>query len=173
MKKHDALNALAALAQDNRLDIFRLPLAKAKTRGIDVSIRHIQAANSVALYGSFTAAAADLGMTQSAASRLVLQLEKQLGVSLFLRSTRNVVLTAPGREFTASTRRLMEDATSRNVAGPGLPAPPGLKSRADRRSASDGYACLWRRRSRCRARARGAGRRARQHRSRARRTRVR
>ena len=48
-------------------------------------------------------------MTQSAVSRLVLQLEKQLGVSLFLRSTRNVVLTAPGREFTASTRRLMED----------------------------------------------------------------
>jgi LysR family carnitine catabolism transcriptional activator len=84
-------------------------MAKTKTRGIDVSIRHIQAANSVALYGSFTAAAADLGMTQSAVSRLVLQLEKQLGVSLFLRSTRNVVLTAPGREFTASTRRLMED----------------------------------------------------------------
>lgn len=84
-------------------------MAKAKTRGIDVSIRHIQAANSVALYGSFTAAAADLGMTQSAVSRLVLRLEKQLGVSLFLRSTRNVVLTAPGREFTASTRRLMED----------------------------------------------------------------
>ena len=84
-------------------------MVKAKTRGIDVSVRHIQAANSVALYGSFTAAAADLGMTQSAVSRLVLQLEKQLGVSLFLRSTRNVVLTAPGREFTASTRRLMED----------------------------------------------------------------
>jgi LysR family carnitine catabolism transcriptional activator len=48
-------------------------------------------------------------MTQSAVSRLVLQLEKQLGVSLFLRSTRNVVLTAPGREFTASTRRFIED----------------------------------------------------------------
>src|SRR6266581_185382 len=42
-------------------------------------------------------------------SRLVLQLEKQLGVSLFLRSTRNVVLTAPGREFTVSARRLIED----------------------------------------------------------------
>ena len=78
-------------------------------RGFDVGIRHIRAVNSVALYGSFTAAAADLGMTQSAVSRLVLQLEKQLGVSLFLRSTRNVVLTAPGREFTASTRRLIED----------------------------------------------------------------
>jgi LysR family transcriptional regulator, carnitine catabolism transcriptional activator len=77
--------------------------------GFDVSIKHIRAVNSVALYGSFTAAAADLGMTQSAVSRLVLQLEKQLGVSLFLRSTRNVVLTAPGREFTASTRRFIDD----------------------------------------------------------------
>ena len=70
-------------------------------RGFDVAIKHIRAVNSVAQYGSFTAAAADLGITQSAVSRLVLQLERQLGVSLFLRSTRNVVLTAPGREFTA------------------------------------------------------------------------
>jgi LysR family transcriptional regulator, carnitine catabolism transcriptional activator len=83
--------------------LFRTP------RGFDVAIKHIRAVNSVALYGSFTAAAADLGITQSAVSRLVLQLEKQLGVSLFLRSTRNVVLTAPGREFTASTRRFIED----------------------------------------------------------------
>ena len=34
-----------------------------RARGFDVSIKHLQAANSVALYGSFTAAAADLGMT--------------------------------------------------------------------------------------------------------------
>src|SRR5882757_3000882 len=80
-----------------------------KARGFDVSIKHIRAASSVAVYGSFTAAAADLGMTQSAVSRLVLQLERQLGVSLFLRSTRNVILTAPGREFTASTQRLLAD----------------------------------------------------------------
>src|ERR1700730_14576166 len=78
-------------------------------RGFDVAIKHIRAVNSVAQYGSFTAAAADLGITQSAVSRLVLQLERQLGVSLFLRSTRNVVLTAPGREFTASTKRFIED----------------------------------------------------------------
>ena len=84
-------------------------LSRTAQRGFDVGIKHIRAVNSVALYGSFTAAAADLGMTQSAVSRLVLQLEKQLGVSLFLRSTRNVVLTAPGREFTASTRRFIED----------------------------------------------------------------
>src|SRR6476659_9319715 len=82
---------------------FRTP------QGFDVAIKHIRAVNSVALYGSFTAAAADLGMTQSAVSRLVLQLEKQLGFSLCWRSTRNVVLTAPGREFTVSARRLIED----------------------------------------------------------------
>ena len=78
-------------------------------RGFDVGIKHLRAVNSVATYGSFTAAAADLGMTQSAVSRMVLQLEKQLGVQLFLRSTRNVVLTAPGREFTASTCRFIDD----------------------------------------------------------------
>jgi LysR family carnitine catabolism transcriptional activator len=82
---------------------------RASARGFDVGIKHIRAVNSVATFGSFTAAAADLGMTQSAVSRLVLQLERQLGVSLFLRSTRNVVLTAPGREFTASTRRFIDD----------------------------------------------------------------
>jgi LysR family carnitine catabolism transcriptional activator len=79
------------------------------SRGFDVGLKHLRAANSVASYGSFTAAAADLGMTQSAVSRLVLQLEAQLGVSLFLRTTRNVILTAPGREFTTSIRRLVED----------------------------------------------------------------
>ncbi|WP_194455248.1 LysR family transcriptional regulator [Bradyrhizobium sp. CCBAU 53421] len=80
-----------------------------RPRGFEVSLKHLRAANSVAVYGSFTAAAADLGMTQSAVSRLVLQLERQLGVSLFLRSTRNVILTAPGREFTASIQRLLAD----------------------------------------------------------------
>jgi LysR family transcriptional regulator, carnitine catabolism transcriptional activator len=78
-------------------------------RGFEVSLKHLRAVNSVAIYGSFTAAAADLGMTQSAVSRLVLQLERQLGVSLFLRSTRNVVLTAPGREFAVSTQRFLDD----------------------------------------------------------------
>jgi LysR family carnitine catabolism transcriptional activator len=80
-----------------------------RPRRFEVSLKHLRAANSVAVYGSFTAAAADLGMTQSAVSRLVLQLERQLGVALFLRSTRNVILTAPGREFTASTQRLLAD----------------------------------------------------------------
>jgi LysR family carnitine catabolism transcriptional activator len=91
------------------MELIMARLFRVSSRGFDVGLKHIKAANSVALYGSFTAAAADLGMTQSAVSRLVLQLEKQLGVSLFLRSTRNVALTAPGREFTASTKRFIDD----------------------------------------------------------------
>lgn len=86
-------------------------LKRSTGRKFDVGLKHIRAVNSVAQYGSFTAAAADLGITQSAVSRLVLQLEQQLGVPLFLRSTRNVVLTAPGREFTTATRRFIEDLT--------------------------------------------------------------
>src|SRR3984893_15856470 len=85
----------------------RLP--RTSPRGFDVGIKHIRAVTSVALYGSLTAAAADLGITHYVVSCLVLHLEKQLGGSLFLRSTRNVVLTAPGREFTASTRRFIDD----------------------------------------------------------------
>ena len=83
-----------------------------RARGFEVGLKHLRAITSVANYGSFTAAAADLGMTQSAVSRLVLQLERQLGVSLFLRSTRSVILTAPGREFTASAGRFLEDLSA-------------------------------------------------------------
>jgi len=45
--------------------------------------------------------------------------------------------------------------------------PIWLKSRSYRRSASDGYACRWRRRLRCKGPARRVERRARQHRLRA------
>lgn len=83
--------------------------ATAGPRRFDVGLKHFRAAHSVAYFGSFTAAAADLGMTQSAVSRLVIQLEQQLGATLFLRTTRNVVLTGPGREFIASTTRILDD----------------------------------------------------------------
>jgi LysR family transcriptional regulator, carnitine catabolism transcriptional activator len=61
-------------------------------RGFDVGLKHIRAVNFVARYGSFSAAAADLGMTQSAISRLFSQLERQLGVALFLMSTRPLAI---------------------------------------------------------------------------------
>lgn len=52
---------------------------------------------AIARTGSFTAAAADLGYTQSAVSRQVAALETELGAVLFHRQARGVRLTEPGR----------------------------------------------------------------------------
>lgn len=52
---------------------------------------------AVAQAGSFSEAAVRLYTTQSAVSKQVIALEKELGVSLFDRSRRRVVLTEPGQ----------------------------------------------------------------------------
>ena len=75
----------------------------------NVTLRHLRAVSLVAEYNSFTAAAADLGMTQSGVSRLIGQVERRLGLMLFLRTTRSVIPTVPGREFVASMDRLLQD----------------------------------------------------------------
>ncbi|PDT37786.1 transcriptional regulator [Rhizobium sp. M10] len=65
--------------------------------------------------GSFTAAAARLDLTPAAVSKNVMQLEQQLGVRLFNRSTRKIVLTAEGREFAqraSEVLRALDDAVS-------------------------------------------------------------
>ena len=49
--------------------------------------------------GSFSAAARRLGLTAAAVSRNVARLESQLGVRLFLRSTRHLTLTETGDRF--------------------------------------------------------------------------
>ena len=47
--------------------------------------------------GSFTAAAADLGITQAAVSQRIAALEKELRVSLFNRRAGRIALTEAGR----------------------------------------------------------------------------
>ncbi|PWV97754.1 LysR family transcriptional regulator [Hoeflea marina] len=49
--------------------------------------------------GSYTAAAKSLSISPSAVSKSVQRLERQLGVSLFTRTTRSLVLTPEGREL--------------------------------------------------------------------------
>lgn len=48
---------------------------------------------------SFTRAGAELFLSQSAVSRQIQQLEEQLGVALFIRRTRALVLTEPGQRY--------------------------------------------------------------------------
>ncbi|QSI28289.1 LysR family transcriptional regulator [Variovorax sp. RKNM96] len=61
----------------------------------------------VAELGSFSAAADLLGMTPSAASRQVKRLEKEIGVQLLQRTTRQLRLTEPGTEAFARCRELV------------------------------------------------------------------
>ncbi|NML14951.1 LysR family transcriptional regulator [Azohydromonas caseinilytica] len=64
----------------------------------------------VAELGSFSAAASELGMTPSAASRQVTRLEKELGVQLMQRTTRQLRLSEPGIEAFAHCRDLVAAA---------------------------------------------------------------
>ncbi len=66
---------------------------------MNVSLRQLRAFTAVAALGSFTAAARQLHLTQSALSVLVRELERELGARLFDRHTRSVRLTDAGRDF--------------------------------------------------------------------------
>jgi LysR family transcriptional regulator, glycine cleavage system transcriptional activator len=59
----------------------------------------LAAFDSVARLGSFSSAAEELSLTQGAVSRQVSGLEEQLGVMLFDRTSRGVMLTPAGADF--------------------------------------------------------------------------
>ncbi|WP_413987926.1 LysR family transcriptional regulator [Labrys okinawensis] len=61
----------------------------------------------VARLGSFSAAARETGLSQSQASRIVADLETELGVRLLSRTTRAVVPTEAGGEFLARIEPIM------------------------------------------------------------------
>jgi DNA-binding transcriptional LysR family regulator len=60
--------------------------------------------------GSYTAAARALSVSPSAISKSVQRLEQRLGVSLFMRTTRSLALTAEGRDLHERALRLLRDA---------------------------------------------------------------
>jgi LysR family transcriptional regulator, carnitine catabolism transcriptional activator len=68
---------------------------------MNVTFRQLRVFLEVFETGSFTAAAARLHITQSAASKMVAELESQLNLVLFDRTTRRVAPNDAGREFHA------------------------------------------------------------------------
>lgn len=64
---------------------------------------------STARHGSFTAAAEKVGVTQSAITKSVADLERELGYSIFNRTARGVFLTDEGRTFVERAARVIED----------------------------------------------------------------
>lgn len=79
----------------------------------------------VAELGSFSAAADLLGMTPSAASRQVKRLEKEIGVQLLQRTTRQLRLTEAGTEAFARCRELVLAAQGAMDVGPQFASRPG------------------------------------------------
>lgn len=72
------------------------------------SLQGLQALVEVADCGSFTQAAQQLCLTQSAVSRKIQQLESHFGVPLFVRSSRSIQLTVEGEQVLASARSILE-----------------------------------------------------------------
>ena len=64
---------------------------------------------AVARSGSFTAAAEIVGVTQSAVTKSVADLEHHVGYSIFHRTSRGAMLTERGRDFVERAARLTED----------------------------------------------------------------
>lgn len=60
--------------------------------------------------GSYTAAARSLSVSPSAVSKSVQRLERQLGVSLFSRTTRSLTLTHEGRDLHERALKLLREA---------------------------------------------------------------
>jgi len=75
--------------------------------GLDLDLRSLRYFVAAAEELHFTRAAARLFVAQQALSRDIQRLERQLGVSLFLRTTRRVTLTAEGERLLVRARELL------------------------------------------------------------------
>ncbi|MEZ5840015.1 MAG: LysR family transcriptional regulator [Hyphomicrobiales bacterium] len=86
------------------------------------SISLLSAFEAAARTGSFTLAARELDLTQSAVSRQIKALEEQLGATLFIRDRQKIHLTAAGETYARDIREAL-----RMIAGAslGLRANPG------------------------------------------------
>lgn len=77
--------------------------------------------DTVVRLGSFTRAATELGISQPAVSQSMAELEKLLGVTLFLRSRKGLSLTPRGEEFRSYCNKILYwyDAAQRAMSSDG------------------------------------------------------
>lgn len=73
------------------------------------SLNGLRAFEAAARHLSFTRAAAELNVTQTAISHLIRRLEQQLGTKLFIRRNRALMLTREGQEYLPSIRSAFDD----------------------------------------------------------------
>lgn len=78
-------------------------------RNHTVNIVHLKYAVEVARQGSINKAADALMMGQPNLSRAIRELEQELGITLFERSAKGMVVTGEGEEFLTHARRVLRD----------------------------------------------------------------
>ena len=74
-----------------------------------MELRHLRTIAAVARHGSFSKAAEELHLAQSAVSQQVRRLERELGVEVFRRNSRSVELTAEGRVILGYAQRVLAE----------------------------------------------------------------
>ncbi|GAA4067171.1 MULTISPECIES: LysR family transcriptional regulator [Actinomadura] len=74
---------------------------------MDLTIQQLRVVLAVAREGSFTAAGERMRLAQSSLSRTVAEVERRVGITLFERTTRRVLLTPAGREFADVAERVV------------------------------------------------------------------
>ena len=84
---------------------------------IDFTSRQLRAFLLVAQHRSFTRAAGALFITPSGLSLLIKELENQLSVRLFERTTRQVTLTSSGTELLVAVQRNLDELDRFSRAG--------------------------------------------------------
>lgn len=87
---------------------------------MNLTLRQLRAFVQVARQGSFTSAARQLHLTQSAISALVRELERQLGLVVLDRTTRRVTLTEPGSQLLLLAERVLSDVDTAVTEAKGL-----------------------------------------------------
>lgn len=76
----------------------------------EVNLNRLAVFAALVRAGSFTAAAEQLGLTKAMVSQHLARLERELGVTLLVRSTRRMALTEAGAAFHADCERILGEA---------------------------------------------------------------
>ena len=74
-----------------------------------MELRHLRTIAAVARHGSFSRAAEELHLAQSAVSQQIRRLEQELGVEVFRRSSRSVKLTPEGEVILGYAHRVLRE----------------------------------------------------------------
>jgi DNA-binding transcriptional LysR family regulator len=99
---------------------------------MSLEVRHMRHVIALDEHGSFARAATALGLSQSALSRSIQSVEREIGSNLFVRTTSGVEPTDSGRVFIARIRQiaqLTEDLQRDLASERGRPVPRAVRAR--------------------------------------------